>query len=126
MTMTGAQTTTEFYCQGDNITEIRPRLIRQEDCDVPMLCLDDFRIDQFGDEDESERRCRHHAQRFIEKAILSWNSNSTLKSISYKEKSNIIDLDFLLYLVSYLTILLYIKGLVTFFLFLFFLVCFLY
>jgi hypothetical protein len=77
MAMTGRQTMIEHYHQDGGITEIRSGIIRQEDCDVPMLCLDDFGVDQFGDEEESERRSRHHAQRFIEKAILSWHSNST-------------------------------------------------
>ena len=58
----------------------RPVLCRQEDCDTPMLCWEDFEpcCNHMGT--EGERSSRDHEQRFTEKVLLSWCTTSALIS----------------------------------------------
>lgn len=49
--------------------------IRLEDCDVPMLCMEDFDLDE-GDDLDATARLSVMAERYIEKAILCWCSSN--------------------------------------------------
>lgn len=54
--------------------------IRREDCDVEMLSLTDFDLDDDENKDSGvdEVRARQNAKACVEKAILCWCSNDTL------------------------------------------------
>jgi hypothetical protein len=58
--------------------------IRHEDCDVPMLSLPDFELDE-GDETPDEIRRRQAAMQCVEKAMLCWCSNDQTLVTSFPD-----------------------------------------
>jgi hypothetical protein len=56
------------------LKERLPVRIRLEDCDTPMLCMEDFDLDE-NDDPDATTRLSVIAERSIEKAILCWCSS---------------------------------------------------
>jgi hypothetical protein len=55
--------------------QVRPVRIKREDCDVEMLCLKDFEL-----ENEDDVRARKDARDCVEKAMLCWCTNDGMVS----------------------------------------------
>jgi hypothetical protein len=61
----------------------RPMRIKREDCDVPLLSLDDFELsnsNEEGNEDGDDMKMRKAAEDCVQKAMLCWCTSDLLLS----------------------------------------------